>query len=54
MDTIAPFRITVCGIEELTDHPETGASHVLSILVLHRPNHQHARSPQAPAEPGAF
>jgi predicted protein tyrosine phosphatase len=32
MDTIAPFRITVCGIEELTDHRETGASHVLSIL----------------------
>ena len=32
MDTIAPFRITVCGIEELTDHRKTGASHVLSIL----------------------
>jgi len=32
MDNIAPFRITVCGIEELTEHCETGASHVLSIL----------------------
>jgi predicted protein tyrosine phosphatase len=32
VNTIAPFRITVCGIEELTDHRETGASHVLSIL----------------------
>src|SRR4051794_31444304 len=32
METIAPFRITVCGIEELTYHRETGASHVLSIL----------------------
>jgi len=29
---MVPFRITVCGIEELTDHCETGASHVLSIL----------------------
>jgi hypothetical protein len=37
MDTIAPFRITVCGIEELTDHRETGASHVLSILDPDRP-----------------
>ncbi len=32
MDTIAPFRISVCGIEELAGHCETGASHVLSIL----------------------
>lgn len=32
MDTTAPFRITVCGIEELVSHCETGASHVLSIL----------------------
>jgi predicted protein tyrosine phosphatase len=32
MGTIAPFKITVCGIEELPDHRETGASHVLSIL----------------------
>ena len=32
MDTIAPFRISVCGIEELTGHCETGVSHVLSIL----------------------
>jgi predicted protein tyrosine phosphatase len=29
---IAPFRISICGIEELTGHCETGASHVLSIL----------------------
>ena len=32
MDTIAPFRISVCGIEELVGHCETGVSHVLSIL----------------------
>ncbi|MEA2737971.1 MAG: hypothetical protein QOH05_1278 [Acetobacteraceae bacterium] len=32
MTGIAPFRITVCGLEELTDHCETGATHVLSIL----------------------
>jgi predicted protein tyrosine phosphatase len=32
VNTMAPFRITICGIEELTDHGETGASHVLSIL----------------------
>jgi len=30
--TIAPFRITVCGIDELAGHCGTGASHVLSIL----------------------
>src|SRR5690242_14445012 len=27
-----PFRITVCGIEELAGHCEVGVSHVLSIL----------------------
>jgi predicted protein tyrosine phosphatase len=27
-----PFGVTVCGIEELAGHCETGASHVLSIL----------------------
>ena len=32
LETIAPFKITVCGIEELTGHCETGVSHVLSIL----------------------
>jgi predicted protein tyrosine phosphatase len=32
VQTIAPFRITVCGIEELSGHCETGVSHVLSIL----------------------
>src|SRR3978361_1645459 len=32
MDTIIPFGITICGIEELTVQCETGASHVLSIL----------------------
>jgi predicted protein tyrosine phosphatase len=32
METIAPFRISVCGIEELAGHCETGVSHVLSIL----------------------
>lgn len=32
MDTIAPFRVTVCGIEELAGHCGAGVSHVLSIL----------------------
>ncbi|MDR3531692.1 MAG: protein-tyrosine-phosphatase [Rhodopila sp.] len=32
MDMIAPFALTICGIDELLDHRETGVSHVLSIL----------------------
>ena len=32
MNTIAPFGMTICGVEELSDHRETGASQVLSIL----------------------
>ncbi|SNS42038.1 MULTISPECIES: tyrosine phosphatase family protein [unclassified Azospirillum] len=28
----APFRITVCGIEELPDHCRVGVSHMLSIM----------------------
>ncbi len=32
METMAPFRIAVCGIEELGGHCEVGVSHVLSIL----------------------
>ena len=32
MDTIAPFRFSVCGIEELTGYCATNVSHVLSIL----------------------
>jgi len=32
VETIAPFRISVCGIEELAGHCEAGVSHVLSIL----------------------
>jgi predicted protein tyrosine phosphatase len=32
VDTFAPFKVSVCGIDELTEHCETGASHVLSIL----------------------
>ncbi len=32
METMAPFRITVCGLEELAGHCEVGVSHVLSIL----------------------
>ncbi len=32
MNTFAPFRITVCGIEELDGHCAAGVSHVLSIL----------------------
>jgi predicted protein tyrosine phosphatase len=30
--TLAPFWISVCGIEELASHCEVGVSHVLSIL----------------------
>jgi len=29
---LAPFRITVCGIDELAGHGDAGVSHVLSIL----------------------
>jgi predicted protein tyrosine phosphatase len=32
LNSVAPFRISVCGIEELVGHCETGVSHVLSIL----------------------
>ena len=32
MPTTIPFKITVCGIEELSGHGEVGVSHVLSIL----------------------
>jgi predicted protein tyrosine phosphatase len=32
METHFPYRLTVCGIEELTGHSEAGVSHVLSIL----------------------
>ena len=32
MASFAPFPIGICGIEELTGHCESGASHVLSIL----------------------
>jgi predicted protein tyrosine phosphatase len=32
VETLAPFRISVCGIEELGGHCATGVSHVLSIL----------------------
>lgn len=32
MPAFAPFRITVCGLEELDSHCERGVSHVLSIL----------------------
>lgn len=32
METLFPFALTVCGIEELAGHCETGVSHVLSIL----------------------
>lgn len=32
MGIIAPFKISVCSIEELAGHCETGVSHVLSIL----------------------
>lgn len=32
MNAFAPFKISVCGIHELTAHCETGVSHVLSIL----------------------
>jgi predicted protein tyrosine phosphatase len=32
MNPFAPFRITVCGIEELSGHHDANVSHVLSIL----------------------
>jgi predicted protein tyrosine phosphatase len=32
VNTLAPFWISVCGIEELAGHCEVGVSHVLSIL----------------------
>ncbi len=32
MPTTIPFKITVCGIDELPDHSEVGVTHVLSIL----------------------
>ena len=32
MNTIAPFKITVCGIEELAGHCDANVSHALSIL----------------------
>ncbi len=32
MPTTLPFKITVCGIDELPDHSAVGVSHVLSIL----------------------
>jgi predicted protein tyrosine phosphatase len=30
--TTIPFKITICGIDELPEHGEVGVSHVLSIL----------------------
>lgn len=32
MPTTIPFKITVCGIQELPDHSAVGITHVLSIL----------------------
>ena len=32
METIAPFTLTICSIDELLGHCDAGASHVLSIL----------------------
>jgi len=32
MPTTIPFKITVCGIDELPDHSSVGVTHVLSIL----------------------
>jgi predicted protein tyrosine phosphatase len=32
VNTFAPFKITVCGIEELSGHRDANVSHVLSIL----------------------
>jgi hypothetical protein len=31
---MVPFKIAVCGIDELGDHCDVGVSHVLSILDL--------------------
>jgi predicted protein tyrosine phosphatase len=32
MPTAIPFKVTVCGIDELPSHGEVGVTHVLSIL----------------------
>jgi predicted protein tyrosine phosphatase len=32
VNTVAPFKISVCGIEELAGHCDKGVTHVLSIL----------------------
>lgn len=32
MPTTLPFRLTICGIDELPEHSAAGVSHVLSIL----------------------
>jgi predicted protein tyrosine phosphatase len=32
LNELVPFKITICGIEELSDHCDVGVSHVLSIL----------------------
>jgi predicted protein tyrosine phosphatase len=32
MDGLAPFGMSVCGLDELVEHSERGVSHVLSIL----------------------
>jgi predicted protein tyrosine phosphatase len=32
LNSIAPFRISICGLDELAGHCDTGVSHVLSIL----------------------
>ena len=37
-----PFRMAVCGLEELEGHCETAATHVLSILDPDYPVNLHA------------
>ncbi len=45
---LTPFKVTVCGIPELTRHGGSGVSHVLSLLDTHHP------SPDALGDYGAI
>lgn len=37
-DPLVPYRITICGLDELRDHAPAGVSHVVSILDPHWPD----------------
>ncbi|HJQ58568.1 MAG TPA: protein-tyrosine-phosphatase [Vineibacter sp.] len=34
---LTPFKVTVCGIADLTGHADAGVTHVLSLLDMHHP-----------------